>query len=122
MECQLRVMRAKPSTAAGDGQNKAPQALQPPAMVAERLATVQADTSGQPPAAPTSAAMDEVTPAHGAALCIADEVELCIACVLRKMANARVALESLAANNEHCNRYLHVLRECALALAALRRV
>ena len=122
MECQLRVMRAKPSAAAGDGQNSTPQALQPPAMVAERLARVQADTPDQPAAAPTSAAMDEVTPAPGAALCIADEVELCIACVLRKMASARTALDGLAANSEHCNRYLHVLRECALALAALRRV
>ena len=122
MGCQLRVMRAMPSAAAGDKQNSTPQALQPPAMVAERPATVQADTSGQPAAAPTSAAMNEVKPAHGAALCIADEVELCIACALRKMAIARIALDSLNATSEQCNQYLHVLRECALALAALRRV
>ena len=122
MECQLRVMRAAPSAAAGDGQTKAPQALQPPAMVAERLAMVQADTSRQPAVAPTSAAMDEATPARGAALCIADEVDACIACVLRKMAGARTALDSLNATSEHCNQSLPVLRECALALAALRRV
>ena len=115
-------MRAMPSAAAGNGQNQAPQALQPSAMAAERLATVQAGTSGQPAAAPTSAAMDEVMPAHSAAPCIEDEVDACIACVLRKMATARTALDSLNATSEHCSQYLHVLRECALALAALRRV
>ena len=125
MECQLRV-RAVPGAAAGDGHDRTPQALrpalQPPGMAAERLATVQADASGPLAAAPTPAAVEKVTPAHGAAYCVADEVDACIACVLRKMASARTALDGPSADNEHCNQCLHVLRECALALAALRRV
>lgn len=125
MGCQLRV-RAVSSEAAEGGQNRIPQrlrpALQSPGAAAGRMATVQADAPGPPAAAPTPAGAGSASPALGAASCIADEVDACIACVLRRMASARTALDSQSANTEHCHQYLHVLRECALALAALRRI
>ena len=56
------------------------------------------------------------------AMPMSQEVSACVACVLRRMSEARTALDSSSARSEMCGHYLAVLRHCAEALAALRRV